>query len=274
MDRAKAELHNFMSGTGRHDTSVQKQAAPAVTQETVKPSRHEEVQAAVNREVHQDHHHRVVQPIQDREVLPEQHVHNAAKTVRREFDHRDHDATERALKAESAQLRDQRVVAETSHTQSRAPAVQGETVHHHVHETVQRVIHKETIQPQIVHTTVPVHEVHHEAARHHGTTTLPAMTMDEFKRNGGALGGRDHVHSETDGCPPGAHGGSEGCGLRRTGSSSSSSDEDELGRSSGHGIGGAAAEGGTMRKKKKASLIDKLNPMKDADGDGKKGFMS
>jgi len=29
-----------------------------------------------------------------------------------------------------------------------------------------------------------------------------------------------------------------------------------------------------MRKKKKASLIDRLNPMKDADGDGKKGFMS
>jgi len=30
-----------------------------------------------------------------------------------------------------------------------------------------------------------------------------------------------------------------------------------------------------MRKdKKKGSLIDRLNPMKDADGDGKKGFMS
>jgi len=28
------------------------------------------------------------------------------------------------------------------------------------------------------------------------------------------------------------------------------------------------------KKKNKGSLIDRLNPMKDADGDGKKGFMS
>ncbi|KAM7184776.1 hypothetical protein V8F20_012070 [Naviculisporaceae sp. PSN 640] len=273
MERAKASVKNFMSGTGHHDTTTTQQAAPAVTHETVKPTRHEEVTTAVNKEVHQDHHHRVVQPVQDREVLPEQHHHNAANVVHREFDHRDNAATERALKAEAAQLRDKRAVAETETTQSRAPVVQGETVHHHVHETVQPVIQKETIQPHVVHTTVPVHEVHHEAARHHGTTTLPAVSMDEFKRQGGALGGKEQVHYEGDGCPAGAHDGHEG--LRRRGSSSSlSSDEGGSGRA-GRGLGGSAAAGGTMRhEKKKASLLDKLNPNKDADGDGKKGFMS
>ncbi|KAK0752980.1 hypothetical protein B0T18DRAFT_310247, partial [Schizothecium vesticola] len=213
MDRAKAEINNFMSRAGHHNTEVEKQAAPAVTHETVKPTRHEEVTTAVNKEIHQDHHHRVVQPVQDRQVLPEQHVHNAAGVVRREFDHRDHEATDHALQAESGRLRDQRTVADTTHTQSKAPVVQGEQVHHHVHETIQPVIQKETIQPQVVHTTVPVHEVHHEAARHHGTTTLPAVSMDQFKRQGGALGGKDHVHTEGDGCPPGAHGENQGKGL-------------------------------------------------------------
>lgn len=267
MDRAKAEINKFMSHTGHHNTEVEKQAAPAVTYETVKPTRHEEVTTAVNKEVYQDHYHRVVQPVHDREILPEQHHHNATSVVRREFDHRDHEATERALKAESGQLRDHRVVADTTHTQSKAPVVQGEQVHHHVHETIQPVIQKETIQPHVVHTTVPVHEVHHEAARHHGTTTLPSVSMDEFKRHGGALGGKDHVHIEGDGCPPGAHGEHQGKGLRTGSSSSESSDNEQR-----TGLGGAM--GKKKEKRKKGSLIDRLNPMKDADGDGKKGFMS
>ncbi len=91
------------------------------------------------------------------------------------------------------------------------------------------------------------------------------MTMDEFNRKGGALGGKERVHTENDGCPAGAHGGTEGRGLRQTASSSSSSSNE---------VSDTAAMGGMMWKEKKPSLMDRLNPMKDADGDGKKGFMS
>lgn len=76
----------------------------------------------------------------------------------------------------------------------------------HVHETIQPVIQKEVIQPEVIHTTVPVHEVHHYAASHHPTSTLPAVSMDEFKRKGGKLGGAErHVH-EFEGCPETAGG--------------------------------------------------------------------
>lgn len=129
MDKAKATVDKFMSNTGHHDTSVDQQTAPTVTHEVVKPTQHEEVSKAVNKEVHQDHYHHIVQPVQDKEVLPERHVHRATDVEHREFDHRDHHATERAIKAEAGKLHNQREVANTTHTQSQAPVVRGEQTH-------------------------------------------------------------------------------------------------------------------------------------------------
>jgi hypothetical protein len=110
----------------------------------------------------------------------------------------------------------------------------------------------------VVHTTVPVHEVHHKDARHHGTTTLPEVSMDEFNKQHGVgsgvgSGSGGKVTTTVVTTTP------VGSALRR-GSSSSSSDVDA------HGIR-------IRRKKKKAGLLDRLNPKTDADGDGKKGFL-
>lgn len=129
MDATKQAVKDFMSKAGHHDTTVHEKVAPAVKHETVKPTRHEEINTAVDKEVHQDHYHRQVQPVEDREVLPEKHRHNVGGVVNREFDHRDKEQTERALKAERAELRDERVVEDTRQTQSRAPTVEGEHVH-------------------------------------------------------------------------------------------------------------------------------------------------
>jgi hypothetical protein len=129
MEKAKAAINRFTSRAGHHDTTVHQEAAQPVTQETVKPTEHEEINPALNKEVHQDHYRRVVQPVQDREVLPTQHSHRAADVVHREFDHRDNEATERALRTEAGQLRDQRKVTSTTHTQSQAPVVQSEEIH-------------------------------------------------------------------------------------------------------------------------------------------------
>lgn len=82
--------------------------------------------------------------------------------------------------------------------------------------------------------------------------------MNEFKKQG--LGNNHGQQVEDfDGCPRGAHSG----GLARRGSSSSESSVDGQGVRT-QGVG----------KKKKPSLLDRLNPKIDADGDGKKGFMS
>lgn len=71
-----------------------------------------------------------------------------------------------------------------------------------VHETVQPVIHKEVVQPEVVHTTVPIHEIHHGSAQHHGISALPMKTLEEFQQAGGALtGSKTHTHEEYEGAP-------------------------------------------------------------------------
>lgn len=274
MDKTKAAIQNFVSKAGHHDTTVHEQVAPKVTHEIVKPARHEEVNTAIDKEVHQDHYHHTVQPIHDREVLPEQHKHNVRSVEHREFDHRDHDQTKHALSAEAGKIHDKRVVHDTTHTQTHAPVSQGEHVHHHVHETVQPVIHKEVVQPSVVHTTVPIHEVHHNAAKHHTTSELPPVTMDEFKKHGGSLNQQERTHA-FDGCPEGGH--DEGKNLSGTHGTSHTS---HTGNNTGHT--GSAVSGGAVShdhrdvaagKQSKPSLLDKLNPMKDTDRDGKKGIM-
>ncbi|KAK0707291.1 hypothetical protein B0H67DRAFT_556017 [Lasiosphaeris hirsuta] len=259
MDKTKKAVGDFMSKAGHHDTTVHEKVAPAIKHETIKPTQHEEINTAVDQEVHQDHYHRTVQPVQDQEVLPEQHRHKVAGTVQREFDHRDQVTTERALKAEAGKLRNEREIADTSHTYSRAPVVQGEHVHHHVHETVQPLVQKEIIQPEVVHTTVPVHEVHHNTARHHPTSELPPVSMDEFEKKGGALGGAEGRTSAFEGCPKGRGVHEGGTGMPEHSHAISSSDEDRI--------------ESTTSGSEKPSLMDRLNPYKDADGDGKKGFM-
>ena len=157
MEAAKAAVSKFTSNRGHH-TTVEESVQPAVTRETIKPHRHEEATQAVDREVHQHHHHTTVQPLQHQEILPEKHVHNVLPTENREFHHGNEHETKQKLAADLGHFKDHSRTEQTHHTQAAAPTVTGERVHHHVHETVVPVVHKETIQPEVVHTTVPIHE--------------------------------------------------------------------------------------------------------------------
>jgi hypothetical protein len=167
------------------------------------------------------------------------------------------------------------------------------------------VVNREVIQPNVVHTTVPIHEVHHNAATHHETTALPTMTMDQFKTKGGVFSGREERYDEFEGVPKNIGGGTAGgFGHIRDGASHTGTDHHKHGdfnnttnhHSSGVGSGTAASgltgshsndrhvgtdgvigsegrHGSTGTDHKKPGLMDKLNPKKDADGDGKAGFM-
>lgn len=73
--------------------------------------------------------------------------------------------------------------------------------HSHLHETIQPVVHKETIEPHVVHTTVPIHETHHNKAQHHETTTLPTVHMSDWQSQGGLLHGRDERYDNFEGQP-------------------------------------------------------------------------
>jgi hypothetical protein len=298
MDKAKAAVSSLLSKSGHHDTEVHERVAPAVEHKTINPNQREERQIAVDREVHQDHYHTTVQPIKNREVLPEKHHANIVPVEHRTHDERDTRNTENFLAQTKAQFKNEQVRTDTKHTSTELPSVQGEHIHHHIHETIQPVIQKETIEPHVVHTTVPIHEVHHNKAQHHSASALPAVSIDEFKRGGGSLAGREERVDHFKGAPTNLEqslgGGS--AGLRDSGFSSNSTTSGHHSGSSfptsshsaagsrltgSHGTIGTGGDlsdnsshtGSPQDPAHKPSLMDKLNPKVDSNGDGKAGFM-
>ncbi|KAF2120914.1 hypothetical protein BDV96DRAFT_485026 [Lophiotrema nucula] len=247
MDKAKAAVSDFMKKAGHHDTTVHETVAPAVKHETVKQHEHENVTTAVDKEVHQDHYHRTVQPVHDKEVLPEQHQAKLGSVQHREFDHRDVEGSKHALATDQAQFRDQQVVHDKTHSQSAGQAIGGEHVHHHIHETIQPVLKKETIQPSVVHTTVPIHETHHQAAKHHETSTLPPVNLSDYKQKGGVLGGREERYDGFEGVPKNIGGTLEG--LKHSGNKDSRYASETGSKQSMHGdfdpLDGERRHGGT-----------------------------
>lgn len=65
------------------------------------------------------------------------------------------------------------------------------------------MIQKETIQPSVIHTTIPIHEVHKNEAKFENQTALPTMTMDEFNQSGNSLGGSQRRKDSFEGKPEG-----------------------------------------------------------------------
>ncbi|KAI0379544.1 hypothetical protein F5Y04DRAFT_290156 [Hypomontagnella monticulosa] len=317
MNKTKETIREFIGKAGHHDTTVHESVEPAIKHETVKPTEHEDINTAVNKEIHQDHYHRTVQPVHAKEILPEQHQHRVSDVQHRDYDHRDHENTKKVLAAENEKYKDQHVVQETTRTQSHAPTVEGEHIHHHVHETVQPVLHKETIQPHVVHTTVPIHETHHAPAQHHSTSSLPPISIDEYKQQGGSLNGRQERFDAFDGEPKTIRGTvasmheKKDAGLKNAPDGAFHGDFDPLdggkhhsanriqnGNSAANGVSqGVSAHSSAQKeyrtstgavgntpvgrtttatgatKKNHPSLLDKLNPMTDSNGDGKAGFM-
>jgi len=201
MEAARAAV-NKITGNRGHHTTVDETVNPAVTREVIKPHVHEEATQAIDREVHQHHYHTTVQPLTAQEVLPEKHTHNILAAEEREFHHDNAKDTEARLASELGHFKDTRRIEPVVQTQAAAATVTGEHVHHHVHETVVPVVHKEVIQPEVIHVTKPIHETHHAAAQHHGLSALPMKTLDEFSKAGGVLSGGKHgAHEEYDGPP-------------------------------------------------------------------------
>ncbi|PKS11009.1 hypothetical protein jhhlp_002768 [Lomentospora prolificans] len=202
MEKAKHAVSEFISRDGKHTTTVNEDVRKAVTEEHIRPHQHEEITTAVDKEVHQDHHHTTIQPLEAKERLPEKHTYNAVPVEHQSFEHGNERELRAALDRDANRFKNSSVTHDATHSASTAGTVAGEQVHHHVHEHIQPVIQKETIAPQVVHTTVPIHETHHAAPVFHETTTLPAMSVDEFAAQTGGLTGRGTTKlKEFEGCP-------------------------------------------------------------------------
>ena len=113
---------------------------------------------------------------------------------------------------------------------------------------------KETIQPSVVHTTIPIHEVHHNEAKHHAASALPAVSMADFKKQGGSLTGREERYDGFEGEP------------RAVGSA--------LGGSSttGSNLTGGYNSGSTTTGPHNSKLENKMDPRVDSDRDGSRNL--
>lgn len=130
MEAARAAVQKHLARDGQHDTTVHETINPAVTNEHVTRTKHEEAQTLVDREIHQDHYHTTVQPIKDREVLPEMHTHQMAEPQMREFHHGNDGKVLSGVEAEKARFKNTREIGETQYSRGKDVAVAGEHTHH------------------------------------------------------------------------------------------------------------------------------------------------
>lgn len=182
MDAATSAVNKLLSGAGEKDTTVEREVAPAVEHETVKKEHETKEQTVIDRERHQHHYHTTVQPLKDQDVEATKHTHEQAATQERVIDKdTEGEQVKARVDAREGAFGDKTVEAATKETKTDEGAVVGENVHHHLHETIQPVIEKETIVPSVTHKTIPVHEVINEGTKDHGVTKKEAISVDEFK---------------------------------------------------------------------------------------------
>jgi len=195
MSGAVDHVKSFLSGSHKNDsTEVCTETAAPVTQEYVKPVEKVETAEAIDRERHIHHHQHRVQPIEAHETLATKHEYNVVPEVVRESKHDMLPEHKEKLEQQRQLYGNATTVGETQRTNVQAAAVANEHVHHHVHETIQPVIQKETIQPTHVHTTIPIHEKIHDAPIVHEHTVLPTISLDSFKQK---IGGEHHHTDKT-----------------------------------------------------------------------------
>ncbi|KAI5199753.1 hypothetical protein E4T39_06049 [Aureobasidium subglaciale] len=215
MDAAASAINNFLSGTGQSketkaeaevaapvkaepqsapvvdtkttgqkDTTVETEVAPAVQHETVKHEHETKEQTVIDRERHQDHYHTTIQPLKDQEVEAERHYNETDAVEERQINKDNKgDDIKAKVAAQQSEFKNTTEEAETKETKTTEPTITGESVHHHLHETIQPVIEKERIIPEVTHKVKPVHEVIQEPTKNHGVTKNEAMSVEDFKGN-------------------------------------------------------------------------------------------
>ncbi|SMR50467.1 unnamed protein product [Zymoseptoria tritici ST99CH_3D1] len=175
---------------GADDTTVEQEIAPAVEHETVKREYETREQEKVSTEKHQNHYHTTIQPLKAHEA-EEKHTNETAATEERKINKdTEGDKVKAQVEAERSQFQNTSEEIQEREVKVQEPSVKaGETVHHHLHETIQPVIEKERVVREVTHVEKPVHEVVKEPTVDLGVTTANAISVDEFQ---GKLSG-EHV---------------------------------------------------------------------------------
>ncbi len=168
-----------------------------MTHETVRPNETQEINQNVVREHEVHHHQHRIQPVEEKRTLPTEHKHEQLATEHR---HRETPmAEEDAARHQKMQtgITDQQKVAPTERTTVEGGTNTHHLTHHHIHESIQPVIQRETVQPSVIHTTKNVHEHITDRPIVHDQTVEPTLSINQFKEKVGHLtGGHSTSHHE------------------------------------------------------------------------------
>ncbi|CDZ96283.1 hypothetical protein [Phaffia rhodozyma] len=200
-------------------TEVCSEIGPEVLQETIIPHVHTEQATAIDRERHIHHHQHRVQPIVATEHLAEEHITQIQPAVVQERHEEMAPEKLEMLEKLKTQHKNTRTIAPTEETVAVLGTTASEHVHHHVHEHITPVIHKETHQHKIIHNVIPIHEKIHESPIVHESTVLPTLTMEEFRAKmaqakGLHHGEKEHSHHYYEGQPRVSEDGSHPVGTK------------------------------------------------------------
>ncbi|GAW15666.1 hypothetical protein ANO14919_050850 [Xylariales sp. No.14919] len=166
---------------GNNETTYDKKTAEAVEHETIQKKHQLREQQVIDRERHQEHHKTTVQPLKEREVMPEQHAYEQADVQRRNFKHGNENDARVMLDRKQGQFKNTSEEAAARSKTLQEPTLTSDHIHHHLHETVQPVIEKETVMPSVTHKTIPIKEMHQEPTLDEGVTINAPMSREEFE---------------------------------------------------------------------------------------------
>ncbi|KAF9039902.1 hypothetical protein BJ165DRAFT_1392774 [Panaeolus papilionaceus] len=173
------------SGKAEEDTN---QLEP-VTHERIRHLETEEIGRVIERERHVHHIQHHTQPIIASEELPEQHSEVTQPVTHISETHVNKPEDKSLFEGQLHQHFDTLAHGAKERTIVDMGSTVHETVHHHVHHVIQPVIEKETVEKRRIHTTIPVHEVTHEAPVVHQSQAHAPIPMEHFLQKGGTLEG-------------------------------------------------------------------------------------
>lgn len=195
-------VKEFFSKSSKPETTeVCTDTAPEVVQEHIRPQERVETAEAVDRERHVHHLQHRLQPVEDKQTLDTKHINTTEPVIAREHKEEMRPEHQEALAKQRNLAQDTRSTGAVEKSGEHVGTALNEHQHHHIHETVQPVVQRETVDPTVVHKTKAVHERVEDAPIVHEVTTLPTISADKYAKNKSSLEGEGEHCSTFEGAP-------------------------------------------------------------------------
>ena len=158
-----------------------------VVHETIQPEENVEVQRVKNIERHIHHIQHHIQPVIAKEQLHESYRDDKHPTTTIQEFHGSLPGDDNLFETQMREPKNVTTRLTKEYTTIDKGTIVHENVHHHVHHVIQPVIQQRIIEREIVRSTIPIHEVRHEAPIIHQSEAHSPVTMDHFRDHNGIL---------------------------------------------------------------------------------------